>query len=101
VDLDVPPMLRVLRTPFEKISDTVREGYARSLGISLEHGEFSGRVAATREEIETRERVGLPGVPTAALVRVVTLAVEAARRQEQSAVAKGCFVDTVAEGKRS
>lgn len=205
VDLDIALMLRVLRTPFEKISDKeistvaerittvrretgqalsmaeirelVRQAYARSLGIRLEVGEFSPgelaeiaaleqkryatqewferepvtpdaigsatlkteggllsahltlageiikaiylsgdffcddrviagleralkwhsaapeRVAATVEALREREGIGLPGVPSQAVVRVVTLAVDAARRQEQLATAKGCFVN--------
>lgn len=205
VDLDIPLMLRVLRTPFEKISDKeiatvaervttlrretgralsvvevrdlVRRQYVRSLGIPLEPGEFSReelaeiraleserystpewlerepatpdamgsatlkteggllsahltlagdvikavyltgdffcdeqaiagmeralrwhsaapeRVAVTLEGLREREGVGLPGVPTEAVAKVVALAAEAARRREQLAVAKGCFVN--------
>jgi lipoate-protein ligase A len=205
VDLDIPLMLRVLRTPFEKISDKeiatvaervttlkretgrplsvadvrdlARRAYARSLGITLEAGEFSQaelaeiaalerdryatpewlerepatpdamgsatvkteggllsahltlagdaikavyltgdffcdeqviaqmeralrwhsaapeRVSATLDGLREREGVGLPGVPTEAVGRVVALAVEAARRREQTAPAKGCFVN--------
>ncbi|MBI2153275.1 MAG: lipoate--protein ligase family protein [Candidatus Rokubacteria bacterium] len=205
VDLDIPLMLRVLRTPFEKISDKeiatvaervttlrretgralsvaeirdlVRRQYVRSLGITLEDGGFSEeelaeigalereryatrewlerepatpdamgsatlkteggllsahltlagdvikavyltgdffcdeqviagmeralrwhsaapeRVAVTLEGLREREGVGLPGVPTEAVAKVVALAAEAARRREQLAVAKGCFVN--------
>lgn len=205
VDLDIPLMLQVLRTPFEKISDKeiatvaervttlrretgrplsvgevrdlLRQAYGRSLGISFEAGEFSREELAeiealerqryaTREWLEgepstpdamgsatlkteagllsahltlagdvikavyltgdffcderviagleralrwhssaseqvarslegLREREGLfvPGVPTEAVVKVLGRAVEAARRQEEQAVAKGCFVN--------
>jgi lipoate-protein ligase A len=204
VDLDIPLMLRVLQTPFEKISDKeiatvaervttlrretgrllsvdevrerVRRGYARSLGISPEPGEFSSDelaeiAALERERYATREwlereppttdaagsatlkteggllsahltlagevikavyltgdffcgeevltgmeralrwhsaapdsvartleklredGVSLPGVTTDAVTRVVALAVDAARRREQAAIAKGCFVN--------
>jgi lipoate-protein ligase A len=205
VDLDIPLMLRVLRTPFEKISDKeiatvadrvttlrretgralsvgevrdgVRRAYALSLGIALEPGEFSGeelveiqalereryrtrewldrepatpdamgsatlkteggllsahltlagevikavylrgdffcderviagleralrwhssasgQVVRTLEALREREGLFLPGVPTEAIVKVIGLAVEAARRQEEHAVAKGCFVN--------
>ncbi len=205
VDLDIPLMLRVLQTPFAKISDKeiatvaervttlrretgralfvaevrdrVRQGYAGSLGVSLDPGEFSReelaeiaalereryatpewldrepatpdamgsatlkteggllsahltlagevikavyltgdffcdeevvagmeralrwhsvapeRVTATLEELRERDGLSLPGVPTEAVARLVALAAEAARRQEQLAVAKGCFVN--------
>lgn len=205
VDLDIPLMLRVLQTPFAKISDKeiatvaervttvrretgralsvaevrdlLREAYARSLGITLEDGGFSEeelaeigalereryatpewlerepatpdamgsatlktlggllsahltlagdvikavyltgdffcderviagmeralrwhaaapeRVERTLQQLRDKEGLALPGVPTEALVRVVASAVEAARRQEQLAVAKGCFVN--------
>jgi lipoate-protein ligase A len=205
VDLDIPLMLQVLRTPFEKISDKeiatvaervttlrretgrplmlaevrerVRQGYARSLGISFEPGEFTGeelaeiaalereryaspawlerepatpdamgsatlktqggllsahltlagdvikavyltgdffcdeqvivgleralrwhsaspeRIAQTLEELSGREGISVPGVPTEAVGRAIALAVEAARRQEQGALARGCFVN--------
>ena len=205
VDLDVPLMLRVLQTPFAKISDKeiatvaervttlrretgrplsvgevrdlVRQAYARSPGITLEAGEFSReelaeietlereryrtrewldrepatpdamgsatlkteggllsahltlagevikavyltgdffcdeqviagleralrwhsaapeQVARTLERLREREGYFLPGVPTEAVVKVMGLAVEAARRQKEQAVAKGCFVN--------
>lgn len=205
VDLDVPLMLRVLRTPFEKISDKeiatvaervttlrretgrglsvgevrelVRKGYTRSLGITLELGEFSkgelgeigalereryatqewlerepatpdamgsatlkteggllsahltlagevikavylsgdffcgeqviagmeralrwhsaapDRVVETLERLREREGLALHGVSSEAVAKVVTLAAEAACRQEQLAIAKGCFVN--------
>ena len=205
VDLHIPLMLRVLRTPFEKISDKeiatvaervttvrretgralpvaevrdlLREAYARSLGITLEDGGFSeeelaeigalereryatpewlerepatldamgsatlktlggllsahltlagdvikavylrgdffcderviagleralrwhssasGQVVRTLEALREREGLFLPGVPTEAIGKVIGLAVEAARRQEVQAVAKGCFVN--------
>jgi len=205
VDLDVPLMLRVLRTPFAKISDKeiatvaervttlrrecgrplpvaevrelLREAYARNLGILLEPGSFSEeelaeiavlerqryatpewlerepatpdamgsatlkteggllsahltlageiikavyltgdffcdeqvitgieralrwhsaapeQVARMLEGLREREGLFLPGVPTEAVAGVVGLAVEAARRQEQLATAKGCFVN--------
>jgi lipoate-protein ligase A len=200
VDLDIPLMLQVLQTPFEKISDKeistvservttlrretgralsvaevrkrVRMGYARSLGVSLGSGEFSeaelaeitalererytsaewllrepptpdamgsatlkteggllsahltlaGDVikaiyltgdffcdeevlagleralrwhsAAPEQLAVTLEGLSLPGMPTEGVVRVVALAVDAARRQEQLATAKGCFVNS-------
>lgn len=204
VDLDIPLMLRLLRTPFEKISDKaiatvadrittvrrecgravtldevrrrVREGYAGALGVALAAGDFT---AAERAEIEALEReryrteawifrepavpdtsgsstvktpgglvsahltlagdvikaiyltgdffgdetavrgleralrwhaadparladtlrglgregVALPQIPADDLVRLVGSAVDAARRGEQQAVAKGCFVN--------
>jgi lipoate---protein ligase len=205
VDLDIPLMLRVLRTPFEKISDKeiatvaervttlrretglplpvaevrerVRRAYARSLEITLEPGAFSEEelteiealerdryatrewldrepatpdavgsatvktpggllsahltlagdvikavyltgdffcderviagleralrwhsaapeaVARTLEGLREREGLSLPGIPTEGVVSVLALAVEAARRQEQLATAKGCFVN--------
>ncbi len=205
VDLDVPLMLRVLRTPFAKISDKeiatvaervttlrrecgralsvgevrdlVRQAYSRSLGIALEPGEFteeelaeietlereryrtrewldrepatpdamgsatlkteggllsahltlagevikavyltgdffcderviagleralrwhssaSQQVARTLEALREREGLSLPGIPPEAVVSVLALAAEAARRQEQLATAKGCFVN--------
>jgi len=85
VDLDVPLMLSVLRTPFEKISDKaiatvaerittvrracgravpldevralVREGYARALGVDLRQGDFTDAERAEIAELE-RERYG-------------------------------------------
>ena len=87
VDLDLPLMLRTLRTPFEKISDKeiatvaervttvrretgrglsldevragVREGYGRSLGVILEPGEFSGGELGEIAALE-RERYATP-----------------------------------------
>lgn len=205
VDLDIPLMLRVLQTPFEKISDKeiatvaervttvrretgralsvaevrdlLREAYARSLGITVEddgfseeelaeigalereryatpewlerepatpdamgsatlkteggllsahltlagevlkavyltgdffcderviagleralrwHSSASEQVARTLQGLRERDGLFLPGVPTEAVVKVMALAVEAARRQEEQAVAKGCFVN--------
>ena len=205
VDLDILLMLRVLRTPFEKISDKeiatvaervttltretgralsvaevrdlVRRAYARSLGITIKAGGFSAeelveigtlereryttpewlerepatpdtmgsatlkteggllsahltlagdvikavyltgdffcdeqviagmeralrwhaaaaeRVERTLQQLRDKDGLALPGVPTEAVTKVVGLAVEAARRQEQIAVAKGCFVN--------
>jgi lipoate-protein ligase A len=205
VDLDVPLMLAVLNTPFEKISDKaiatvaerittvrrecgrpvavgevrelVRRGYARTLGAQLEPGGFGdeelaeiaalerekyatpewlerepavadasgsatvktpggllsahltlagdvikavyltgdffcdervllgleralrwhpaapARIVATLEMLRTSEGLALPGVESEDVARVVERAVDAARRQEQAAVAKGCFVN--------
>ncbi|MBI4634729.1 MAG: lipoate--protein ligase family protein [Candidatus Rokubacteria bacterium] len=204
VDLDVPLMLSVLRTPFEKISDkevatvasrttTVRrecgravsvdevralvhQGYARTLGVELPQGDFT---TAERNEIQALERdryltagwierepatpdaagsatvktpggllsahltlagdvikaiyltgdffcdetvvsaierglrwhaaepagitatleslegqgLGLPQIGAGDVARVIGLAADAARRHEQAAVAKGCFVN--------
>jgi lipoate-protein ligase A len=87
VDLDLPLMLRTLRTPFEKISDKeiatvaervttvrretgrglsldevragVREGYGRSLGVILDPGEFSGAELGEIAALE-RERYVTP-----------------------------------------
>jgi lipoate-protein ligase A len=81
VDLDIPLMLAVLNTPFEKISDKaiatvadrittvrrecgwpvtvaevrrlVREGYQTTLGVALEPGEFT---AVERADIQALER---------------------------------------------
>ena len=205
VDLDVPLMLSVLNTPFEKISDKeiatvaerittvrrecgravtldevrhlVREGYARTLGVELVPGGFSedelaeigalerecyttpawlesepavadtsgsatlktaggllsahltlagdvikavyltgdffcderalldleralrwhaadpARIVATLEALRARDGLGLPGIDAHDVARVIERAVDAARRQEQAAVAKGCFVN--------
>lgn len=205
VDLDVPLMLAVLRTPFEKISDKeiatvaervttvrrecgsavtldevrerARRGYARTLGVELSPGDFSDderaevavlerekyttpgwvelepavadatgsatvktpggllsahltlagdvikavyltgdffcderavlgleralrwhaaeavRIGATLAALGAGEGLGLPGIEADDLVRVIEWAVAAARRQEQAAVAKGCFVN--------
>ena len=205
VDLDIPLMLAVLRTPFEKISDKeiatvaerittvrrecgrvvavgevrelVRRGYARTLGVELVPGGFgddelaeiaalerekyatpewlerdpavadasgsatvktpggllsahltlagdvlkavyltgdffcderivlglervlrwhpaeSARIVATLHTVRASEGLALPGIDTADVVRVIERAVDAARRQEQAAVAKGCFVN--------
>jgi lipoate-protein ligase A len=87
VDLDLPLMLRVLRTPFAKISDKeiatvaervttirretgcavtvdevrarVRDGYARTLGVALEAGAFLPQELAEIAALE-RERYGAP-----------------------------------------
>jgi len=205
VDLDIPLMLAVLRTPFEKISDKeiatvaerittvrrecgravalgemrelVRRGYARTLGVELVPGGFadgelaeiaeleretyatpewlerepavadasgsatvktpggllsahltlagdvlkavyltgdffcdervvlglervlrwhpaeSARIAATLDTLRASEGLALPGIATEDVARVIERAVDAARRQEQAAVAKGCFVN--------
>jgi lipoate-protein ligase A len=205
VDLDIPLMLRVLRTPFEKISDKeiatvaervttlrretgrplgvgeVREclarAYARALGVDLAPGALSAdelaeiealereryrtpawlegepatpdsmgsatlkteggllsahltlagdiikavyltgdffcdeaalagieralrwhsaspdRVAKTLEALREREGLALAGVTDEAIARVVGLAAEAARRREEGAQARGCFVN--------
>jgi lipoate-protein ligase A len=204
VDLDVPLMLAVLRTPFEKISDKaiatvaeristvrrecgapvpleevrarVRDAYARTLGVDLAPGDFTAgerreiavlererygtdtwifqepavpdstgsatvktpgglisahltlagdvikavyltgdffcdesavmgieralrwhavdpmSVAATLRRLEG-EGVALPQIALEDVARVIASAVDAARRQEQAAVAKGCFVN--------
>jgi hypothetical protein len=57
------------------------------------HSPDAEQVAKTLDELSRREGVALPGVPTEAVAKVVALAAGAARRQEQSAVAKGCFVN--------
>jgi len=205
VDLDIPLMLAVLRTPFEKISDKeiatvaervttvrrecgrevalgevrelVRRGYARTLGVELVAGGFgedelaeivaleretyatpewlerepavadasgsatvktpggllsahltlagevlkavyltgdffcdervvlglervlrwhpaeSTRIVATLDTLRASEGLALPGIATEDVARVIERAVDAARRQEQAAVAKGCFVN--------
>jgi len=205
VDLDLPLMLAVLNTPFEKISDKeiatvaervttvrrecgwavtldevrerARRGYARTLGVELSPGDFAederaeiaglerekyatpawvelepavadatgsatvktpggllsahltlagdvikavyltgdffcderavlgleralrwhvadpARIGSTLAALEVGEELGLPGIAADDLVRVVERAVDAARRQEQAAVAKGCFVN--------
>jgi lipoate-protein ligase A len=202
VDLDIPLMLAVLNTPFEKISDKeirtvaervttvrretgrgvgldevralIRDGYERALGVELVAGGFT---ADEREAISRLEReryltaawlerepaipdsagaatlkapggllsahltlagdvikavylagdffcdesalvaieralrwhaadparveatlaadpaLALPGITPADVARVVALAAEAARRQEQAEIAKGCFVN--------
>jgi lipoate-protein ligase A len=205
VDLDIPLMLAVLNTPFEKISDKeiatvadrittirrecgravtvdevrqlVRDGYARTLGVELVAGElaadelveisalereryataawlerepavadatgsatlktpggllsahltlagdvikavyFTGdffcdervvleleralrwhaadpdRIVKTLAALRASDGLGLPGIPPEDVGRVVGRAVDAARRLEQAAVAKGCFVN--------
>lgn len=57
------------------------------------HSAAPEQVARTLEGLKEREGIGLPGVPTEAVVRVIGLAVDAARRREQLATAKGCFVN--------
>lgn len=87
VDLDIPLMLAVLNTPFEKISDKeiatvaerittvrracrrpvgvdevralVRDGYARTLGVALDPGDLTADEAAAAAALE-RERYGTP-----------------------------------------
>lgn len=205
VDLDVPLMLAILQTPFEKISDKeiatvaervttvrrecgvpvaldevrerVRLGFARTLGVELPPGDFSDaerleiatlerekyataewierepavadatgsatvkapggllsahltlagdvikavyltgdffcderallgleralrwhaadavRVGATVTALQARGELGLPGIEAGDIARAIERAVEAARRREQAAVAKGCFVN--------
>ena len=205
VDLDIPLMLAVLRTPFEKISDKeiatvaerittvrrecgrevalgevrelVRRGYARTLGIELVAGGFgedelaeiaaleretyatpewlerepavadasgsatvktpggllsahltlagevlkavyltgdffcdervvlglervlrwhpaeSARIVATLHALRATEGLALPGIDAEDVARVIERAADSARRQEQAAVAKGCFVN--------
>lgn len=204
VDLDIPLMLSVLRTPFEKISDKavatvadriatlrgltgsavavaevrerLRDAYARALGVELEAGDFTAeeRAAVARLEAERyateawvyqepavpdatgsatvktpggllsvhltlagdvikavyltgdffsdesavlaveralrwhavdpaklrstvedleRSGLGLGQISAVEVTRAVLAAVEAARRHEQGAVAKGCFVN--------
>jgi lipoate-protein ligase A len=205
VDLDIPLMLAVLNTPFEKISDKeiatvaerittvrrecgrpvaagevrelVRRGYARTLGVELVPGAFSddelaeiaaleretyatpewlerepavadasgsatvktpgglltahvtlagdvlkavyltgdffcdervllgleralrwhtaesARIVATLHAVRASEGLALPGIDPEEVARAIERAVDAARRQEQAAVAKGCFVN--------
>lgn len=57
------------------------------------HASAPDALARTLEGLREREGVALPGIPSEAVARVVTLAVEAARRQEQLAAPKGCFVE--------
>ncbi len=56
------------------------------------HAADPARVTRTLGELE-REGVALPQIPPAELARVIESAVGAARRHEQAAVAKGCFVN--------
>jgi lipoate-protein ligase A len=57
------------------------------------HSSASEQVAQTLEALREREGLFVPGVPTEAVIKVMALAVEAARRQEEQVVAKGCFVN--------
>ncbi len=57
------------------------------------HPTESARIVATLHTLQASEGLALPGIDTADVVRVIERAVDAARRQEQAAVAKGCFVN--------
>jgi hypothetical protein len=57
------------------------------------HSSAAEQVAQTLEALREREGLFVPGVPTEAVIKVMALAVEAARRQEEQVVAKGCFVN--------
>jgi hypothetical protein len=50
-------------------------------------------VTKTLEGLRERDGLHLPGVPPEAIARVVALAADAARHDQQRGVAKGCFVN--------
>jgi lipoate-protein ligase A len=70
------------------------EGVLASIERALRwHASSAEALAKTLDGLREREGIALPGIPTEAVVRVITGAVEAALRREQSATPKGCFVD--------
>lgn len=70
------------------------EGVLASIERALRwHTSSAEALTKTLDGLREREGIALPGIPTEAVVRVITRAVEAALRHEQSATPKGCFVD--------
>ncbi len=57
------------------------------------HAADRARIVATLEALRASDGLGLPGIDAHDVARVIERAVDAARRQEQAAVAKGCFVN--------